>query len=87
MHDNNELANTTGRLPMSGVVHVIRIADRHDQVRALEAFLSVPTSWLSLPGNLYGLSDAHVKVLEQAVPKINFQYVSKAPQNGQSSSV
>jgi hypothetical protein len=66
---------------------MIRIADRRDQVRALEAFLAVPASWICLPGNLYGLSDAHVKALEQATRKINFQYVSKPPQNGQSSSV
>jgi hypothetical protein len=60
-------------------VHVIRIPKREEQVRALQAFLSIPLSWVRLPGNLFGLSDAHVKALEQASPKIDFQYISKSP--------
>ena len=77
------LAAAFGRLHMGFTVHLIRIAVRPDQIRALEAFLFVPIPWLRLPGNLYALSDAHGKVLEQADPKIEFQYISKPPQNDQ----
>jgi hypothetical protein len=72
---------------MGSIIHVIRIPLRDDQIRAFKAFLPIPASWVRLPGNVYGVSDAHLKALEQVTPKINFDYVSKSPQNGQSQPV
>jgi hypothetical protein len=68
-------------------VHVIRIPKREEQVRALQAFLAVPTWWVRLPGDLYGLSDAHVKALEQAMPRIEFEFISKSSHNGRATPV
>ena len=68
-------------------VHVIRIPKREEQVRALQAFLAVPASWVRLPGDLYGLSDAHVKALEQAKPKIEFEFIPRSSHNGRATPV
>lgn len=63
------------------IVHLIHIPLREDQVRAVGALLPIPVAWVKLPGDLYCITEDHLKALELANPKISFHH--HAPQNGQ----
>jgi hypothetical protein len=60
--------------------HLIRIRDEQEWERAFTAFLRVPAPRVTLPGNIMGVTEQHIRVLkEEGIP---FEYVSKAP-NGE----
>jgi hypothetical protein len=56
---------------------LIRIEDEKDQERALGVFLRVRAARVTFPGDIMGVTEEHIRALEQA--HIRFQYVSKAP--------
>jgi hypothetical protein len=69
-------------------VHLIHIGDREERVRAMGAFLEVPESWVSLPGNVLGVTDKHIEALRQLNPPVPFETATKAHVlNGQNSTV
>jgi hypothetical protein len=68
---------------MGGTVHLIHIGDREERKRAIEAFLDVPETWASFPGNVLGVTGKHLEVLKNAVPPIKFEPAKKAHLNGQ----
>lgn len=61
-------------------IHLIRIPDREARKRAINAFLDVRESWMSFPGDLFGLSSAHVEALKTA--KVPFEEASASQRNG-----
>ena len=62
----------------------IRIPQKTDRVKAITAFRRVRATPVTLPGNVMGVNDEHIRVLERE--NIPFEYVSKAP-NGKSTSI
>jgi hypothetical protein len=66
-----------------GSIHLIRFKDRKARLRAIEAFLEVPETRVMFPESVLGVTDKHIQALQQAVPPINFEYVSQPPANGQ----
>ncbi len=56
-------------------VHLISFPDRETRIRALRAFYKVPVTWIRLPGDIMGVTDAHLSALKKA--KIPFVHVSK----------
>jgi hypothetical protein len=56
---------------------MVRIPERKERERAFEVLLDVDEAWVSIPGNLYGLSSRQVKALQDG--GIAFEWVSKAP--------
>jgi hypothetical protein len=56
-------------------LHVIRIPDKTERVRAIGALLEVNDVWVSTAGNLYGLNTRQVKALQ--AKGIAFEWVSK----------
>lgn len=63
---------------------LIRIPQKTDRVKAITAFRRVRATRVTLPGNVMGVNDEHIRVLERE--NIPFEYVSKAP-NGKSTSI
>jgi hypothetical protein len=66
-----------------GSVHLIRIPDEKDRIRAIGPLSEVQITRVRLPGDIFGVTDEHIEALKKA--NIPFQYVSKEPANGQSS--
>jgi hypothetical protein len=64
-------------------IHLIRFKDRKSRLRAIEAFLEVRQARVMFPERVMGVTDEHIKALQQAVPPIDFEYVSQPPANGQ----
>jgi hypothetical protein len=62
-------------------IHLIRIADREARKRAIKTFLGVRESWMSFPGDLFGLSSAHVEALKNA--QVPFEETAASQRNGQ----
>jgi hypothetical protein len=58
-------------------VHLIRFPDRETRLRGLRAFYDVPVTWVRLPEQVMGVTDAHLSALKKA--KIPFTHISKAP--------
>jgi hypothetical protein len=65
-----------------GSIHLIRIPDEEDDVRAIAAFRRVPITRVRFPGNVMGVTSEHIAELKK--DKIPFQYLSKEPKDGQS---
>jgi hypothetical protein len=58
-------------------VHLIRFPDRETRLRAIRAFYKVPVTRIRLPGDVMGVTDAHLSALKKA--KIPFIHISKTP--------
>ena len=52
-------------------------ADREARKRAIKAFLGVRESWMSFPGDLFGLSSAHVEALK--IAEVPFEEATASP--------
>jgi hypothetical protein len=74
--NREELANG----PLVDSIHLIRIPERQQRERAIEALLTTGEGWVSAPGNVFGLSSRQVKALEAA--GVTFEWLSKAPAHG-----
>ncbi len=61
---------------------MIRFPRKEDRLRALEAFLEVREAYVVFADRVLGVTEEHVKALKQAVPPIDFEYVSKPPVDG-----
>ncbi len=64
-----------------GSIHLIRISDEEDEIRAIAAFRRVPITRVRFPGNIIGVTSEHIAELKK--DKIPFQYISKEPKDGQ----
>ena len=58
---------------MNSSVHLIHIGDREDRKRAIEAFLDVPETWASFPGNVLGVTAKHIEALQRLNPPVKFE--------------
>src|SRR5262249_9256890 len=56
-------------------LHVVRIPDHEERVRAMGALREVNEVWVSTAGNLYGLNTRQVKALQ--AKGVVFEWVSK----------
>jgi hypothetical protein len=73
---------------MSVTVHLIHIGDREERKRAMRAFVDVPENWVSLPGNILGVTSKHLDALRGLNPPVQFETATKAHAlNGQNSTV
>ena len=72
---------------MSNSVQLIHIGDRDDRKRAIEAFLDVPETWASFPGNVLGVTAKHIEALQRLNPPVKIEPAKKAHLNGQKSPV
>jgi len=72
---------------MNGSIHLIHIGDREERKRAIQAFLDVPETWTSFPGNILGITGKHLDALQNATPPIIFESAKKAHLNGQGTPV
>jgi hypothetical protein len=61
-------------------IYLIRIAHREARKRAIKAFLGVRESWMSFPGDLFGLCSAHVEALKAA--QVPFEEAPASDRNG-----
>ena len=68
---------------MNSSVHLIHIGDREDRKRAVEAFLDVPETWASFPGDVLGVTAKHIEALQRLNPPVNFEGAQKTHVNGQ----
>src|SRR5688500_12633847 len=68
-------------------VQLIHIDDREDRKRAIRAFLDVPESWASFPGNVLGVTSKHIEAMQRLVPPVKFESAKKAHLNGQKPTV
>ncbi|MBI3823469.1 MAG: hypothetical protein HY289_12440 [Planctomycetes bacterium] len=68
---------------MTGSIHLIHIGDRAERQRAIQAFLDVPETWASFPGDVLGVTGKHLDALQRATPPITFEPAKKAHVNGQ----
>jgi hypothetical protein len=68
-------------------VHLIHIGDREERKRAIEAFLDVPETWTSFPGNVLGVTGKHIAALRKLNPPVKFEPAQKAHLNGQNPTV
>jgi hypothetical protein len=59
--------------------HVIRIPDKKERVRAVEALLEVNEAYVRTAGNLYGLSTKQVKALQ--ANGITFEWAAEPPRH------
>ncbi len=66
-----------------GSIHLIRIPDEEDQIRAIAAFRRVPLTRVRFPDDIMGVTSEHIAELKK--DKIPFQYISKEPPDGQAS--
>ena len=72
---------------MNSSVHLIHIGDGSERKRAIEAFLEVPETWTSFPGNVLGVTGKHLEALQRATPPIRYEPAKKAHLNGQAAPV
>lgn len=61
---------------------MIRIPDKNQRKRALEAFLRVREMWVRMPGHVMGVTREHIQALEQAQPPIPFEDLSQTARHG-----
>jgi hypothetical protein len=60
-------------------IHILHIPEKQARERAMKAFLGVRETWVSMRGNLFGVTTEHVQALEKE--HIPFEYASKPPVN------
>ena len=72
---------------MNGSVHLIHIGDREDRKRAIAAFLDVPETWASFPGDVLGVTGKHIEAMQRLNPPVQFESAKKAHLNGQKPTV
>jgi hypothetical protein len=72
---------------MNSSIHLIHIGDREDRKRAIEAFLDVPETWASFPGNVLGVTAKHIDALQRLNPPVKFAGAQKAHLNGKRSTI
>jgi hypothetical protein len=56
-------------------IHLIRIPERKERVRAMEALVTSGEAWVSVPGNLFCLTSKQLKAVQ--AKGIAFEWVSK----------
>ncbi len=69
-------------------IYLIRIAVREERVKAMKVFLMVGDQWVSMPGNVMGITKPMACALEKA--GVLFEYLSKEREerkNGKNSAV
>jgi len=66
-----------------GSIHLIKIPDKKDRVRAIGALSEVQIAYVRRPDNIYGVADEHINALRKH--DIPFQFISKEPAHGPSS--
>jgi len=66
-----------------GSIHLIRIPERDDRKRAMQAFLDVREAWMGFPDNVFGVCSDHVEALKKC--HIPFEDASYSKKNGQTS--
>lgn len=66
-----------------GSIHLIRIPQREDRIKAIRVWRQVNKTRVRLPDDVMGVEDEHVQALRRA--GIPFEFLSKEP-NGQRTS-
>jgi hypothetical protein len=64
----------TGVLPP---IHLIRIPERKERVRAMEALVASGEAWVRVPGNVFGLTHRQLQAVQ--AKGVAFEWVSQAP--------
>ncbi|MCI0461131.1 MAG: hypothetical protein L0Z62_29635 [Gemmataceae bacterium] len=58
-------------------IHLIRIPERTERVRAMEALVTSGETWVRVPGNVFCLTSRQLQAVQ--AKDIAFEWVSKAP--------